>query len=88
MQCLSRWRVGSHSPQCLHESLVSVGCCCSQSQYAFPQALYDFENVLGMEPKNFVSDNFARVTQIFRFAQYNIACCYSTLDQVTRGLRI
>ena len=29
-----------------------------------------------MEPKNYLGDDFSRVTQIFRVAQYNVACCY------------
>mmetsp|Transcript_33746 Transcript_33746/g.80094 ORF Transcript_33746/g.80094 Transcript_33746/m.80094 type:complete len:339 (-) Transcript_33746:164-1180(-) len=50
------------------------------------EALIDFEEVIGMEPKNYVGDNFARVTDIYRVAQYNIACCYSSLGQMEAGL--
>ena len=46
------------------------------------QALVDFEEVLGMEPPNFVGDDFSRVTQIYRVTQFNIACCYSSMGQV------
>ena len=35
-----------------------------------------------MEPKNYLGDDFSRITQIFRVAQYNLACCYSAVDQV------
>ena len=49
-------------------------------------ALIDFENVLGLEPKNYLGDDFSRVTQIYRVTQYNIACCYSVLNQVDAGL--
>lgn len=35
-----------------------------------------------MEPRNYVGDNFARVTPIYKVTQYNIACCYSMLGQV------
>lgn len=49
-------------------------------------ALVDFENVLALEPKNYVGDDFSRVTQIYRVTQYNIACCYAALDQVEPGL--
>jgi hypothetical protein len=49
-------------------------------------ALIDFENVLALEPKNYLGDDFSRVTQIFRVTQYNIACCYSTLGQEDAGL--
>ncbi len=36
------------------------------------QSLIDFENVLSMEPKNYLGDDFSRVTQIYRVTQYNI----------------
>ncbi len=49
---------------------------------AFLQALVDFEEVLGMEPPNYVGDDFSRVTQIYRVTQYNISCCYSAMNQV------
>lgn len=49
-------------------------------------ALIDFENVLSMEPKNYLGDDFSRVTRVYRITQYNIACCYSTLGQVDAGL--
>lgn len=50
------------------------------------EALIDFENVLALEPKNYLGDDFSRVTQIYRVTQYNIACCYATLGQVDAGL--
>lgn len=50
------------------------------------EALIDFENVLALEPKNYVGDDFSRVTQTYRVTQYNIACCYSALNQVDAGL--
>lgn len=50
-------------------------------------ALVDFENVAALEPRNYVGDNGARVTPILQVTQYNIACCYSMLDQVDEGLR-
>ena len=46
------------------------------------QALIEFENVLAMEPKNYVGDDFSRVTQTYRVTQYNIACCYAAMGQV------
>jgi hypothetical protein len=48
--------------------------------------LVDFENVASMEPRNFVGDNLSRVTPILPVTQYNIACCYSMLDQVGLGV--
>ncbi|CAL5219294.1 g1100 [Coccomyxa viridis] len=49
-------------------------------------ALQDFEEVISMEPKNYLGDDFSRITQIFRVAQYNLACCYSAVNQVDAGL--
>ena len=53
-----------------------------------PQALIDFENVLSMEPKNYLGDNFARVTEVYRVTQYNIACCFAALKQVSQSSRV
>lgn len=50
------------------------------------EALIDFENVLSMEPKNYLGDDFSRVTRVYRITQYNIACCYATMGQVDAGL--
>ncbi|KAI7844917.1 hypothetical protein COHA_001565 [Chlorella ohadii] len=50
------------------------------------ESLIDFENVLSMEPKNYLGDDFSRVTQIYRVTQYNIACCYSMLGDEADGL--
>lgn len=50
------------------------------------EALIEFENVVSLEPKNYVGDNFSRVTDIYRVSQYNMACCYSVLDQPEPGL--
>jgi hypothetical protein len=53
----------------------------------FWQALIDFEEVISMEPKNYLGDDFSRITQIFRVAHYNVACCYSAINQVQHGPR-
>ena len=50
------------------------------------QALIAFENIVGLEPKKYMGDNFQKVTNIFRAAQYNIACCYSQIGSVDAGL--
>ena len=39
--------------------------------------------MIGMEPKNYVGDDFSRVTGIYRVTQYNIACCYAALNQAS-----
>lgn len=54
---------------------------------AVAESLVDFENILAMEPRNYVGDNFSRVTPIYKVTQYNIACCYAMLDQVDEGLK-
>ena len=36
-----------------------------------------------MEPKNYVGDNFSRITEIYRVTQYNIACCYAAMGSVS-----
>ena len=61
---------------------VVVYACNTNQPTSFMQALQDFEEVISMEPKNYLGDDFSRVTQIFRVAQYNLACCYSAIDQV------
>ena len=50
------------------------------------EALIIFENVLALEPKNYVGDDFSRSTPIFRVTQYNVACCYSALKQEQPGM--
>jgi len=40
-----------------------------------------FENVVGLEPKNYIGDNMQKVTDVYRIAQYNVACCYSMINQ-------
>jgi hypothetical protein len=52
----------------------------------FEGALIDFETVIAMEPPKFLGDNFARVTPVFKAAQYNVACCYAAIGQVEPGL--
>lgn len=48
------------------------------------QALIDFEEVIALEPLKYIGDDFSRVTQVYRVAQYNVGCCYSSIDQVGR----
>ena len=48
------------------------------------QALFDFEEVIALEPKDVVGDDFSRVTPLYRVSQYNIACCYSAIKEVDR----
>ena len=49
-------------------------------------ALIVFEEVAALEPKNFMSDNFETSTEIFKVAQYNIACCFSKLGQIDNSI--
>ena len=52
----------------------------------YESALIEFENIVSLEPKNFIGDNFEKVTQVFKVSQYNVACCYSMLNAVEPGL--
>lgn len=52
----------------------------------YEDAIYKFEDVLGMEPPNYVGDNFARITPMYEVASYNIACCYSKMKNFDAGL--
>jgi hypothetical protein len=56
--------------------------CCLMACLLLQGALVDFENVIAMEPRNFVGDNLSRVTPILPVTHYNIACCFSMLKQV------
>lgn len=50
-------------------------------------ALVDFENIISMEPRNYIGDNLSRITPIYKVTQYNIACCYSMLGQVDESVK-
>lgn len=64
------------------QSRTHLNCCCYCPARLNPQALIDFENVLGMEPKNYLGDDFSRVTQVYRVTQYNIGACGWGVDMV------
>lgn len=49
-------------------------------------ALIDFENVIATESVKYMGDNFARVSDVGKAAQYNAACCYSMLGQIEAGM--
>ena len=50
------------------------------------KALITWEEVLGMEPPNYIGDDGQRVTDVFRVTAFNIACVYSRMGQVDNGL--
>lgn len=52
----------------------------------YENALLDWENVLGLEPANYMSDSFAMVSDIYQVAAYNTACCYCKMDQMEAAL--
>jgi tetratricopeptide (TPR) repeat protein len=52
----------------------------------FEGALIAFENVKASEPANYISDNFSRVSDIYKIAAYNVACAYTALGQIEAGL--
>mmetsp|Transcript_15705 Transcript_15705/g.40037 ORF Transcript_15705/g.40037 Transcript_15705/m.40037 type:complete len:102 (+) Transcript_15705:1-306(+) len=39
-----------------------------------------------MEPKNYLSDRFETVTEVYKVTAYNIACCYSKMGEIEAGL--
>lgn len=53
----------------------------------FNGAIIDFENIIATEPRNFVGDNGARSTQLYRVSQYNMACCYSMMGEVEEAVK-
>jgi len=52
----------------------------------YESALLDWENVIGLEPANYMSDSFAMVSDIYQVAAYNTACCYCKMDQLDAAL--
>jgi len=47
----------------------------------YDSALIIFEEVAALEPKNYMGDDFSKTTEIYKVAQYNIACCFSRLGK-------
>jgi tetratricopeptide (TPR) repeat protein len=47
----------------------------------YDSALIIFEEVAALEPKNYMGDDFAKTTEIYKVAQYNIACCFSRIGK-------
>jgi len=52
----------------------------------YDSALMIFEEVAALEPKNYMGDDFSKTTEIYRVAQYNIACCFSRLQKADESL--
>lgn len=52
----------------------------------FDNALIVFEEVAALEPKNYMGDDFSKTTEIYKVAQYNIACCFSRLGKADESL--
>jgi len=52
----------------------------------YKDALMVWEDCLGMEPKNYLSDRFETVTEVYKVTAYNIACCYSKMGEIEAGL--
>merc|ERR1711871_1386174 len=49
-------------------------------------ALVIFEEVIGMEPPNYMGDNFETATAMLKVSQYNVACCYSQLQSLESSI--
>lgn len=52
----------------------------------YDNALIVFEEVAALEPKNYMGDDFSKTTEIYKVAQYNIACCFSRLGKTDEAL--
>lgn len=50
------------------------------------EALEKFQMVQQLEPPNYIGDRFERFTQYYTYASYNVACCYSKLEEEQAGL--
>lgn len=52
----------------------------------YQRSLEVFEDCIGLEPPNYMGDDFSRYTPEYRLSHYNVACCCSKLDQTEAGL--
>ncbi|CEG01201.1 Tetratricopeptide-like helical [Ostreococcus tauri] len=52
----------------------------------YDNALIVFEEVAALEPKNYMGDDFSKTTEIYKVAQYNIACCFSRIGKTDESL--
>jgi len=52
----------------------------------YDEALVVFENVVGLEPSGYMGDDFSKTSSIYRISQYNVACCYSMINEVQASL--
>eukprot|EP00958_Prasinococcus_capsulatus_P029626 scaffold7576_cov417-Prasinococcus_capsulatus_cf.AAC.3 len=50
-------------------------------------ALEQFEDVIGLEPLNYMGDDFSRYTLEYRLSHYNVACCLSKLEEIDPALQ-
>jgi tetratricopeptide (TPR) repeat protein len=52
----------------------------------YREALEQFQMVQTLEPPNYIGDRFERYTEYYKYASYNVACCYSKLEEERAGL--
>lgn len=52
----------------------------------YQAALEKFEDVIGLEPINYMGDDFSRYTLEYRLSHYNVACCLARLEEVDASL--
>jgi len=52
----------------------------------FRKSLETFEDVIGLEPPNYMGDDFSRYTLEYKLSHYNVACCYGKLGEEGPGL--
>jgi len=52
----------------------------------YEDALVMFEEIIGLEPQNYIGDNFALTTDMFRISHYQMACVYSIVGNQDAAL--
>uniref|UniRef100_A0A7S1NLC2 PDZ domain-containing protein n=1 Tax=Eutreptiella gymnastica TaxID=73025 RepID=A0A7S1NLC2_9EUGL len=52
----------------------------------YEDALVMFEEIIGLEPQNYIGDNFALTTDMFRISHYQMACVYSLVGNQDAAL--
>jgi tetratricopeptide (TPR) repeat protein len=53
----------------------------------YEDALSAYKQVRDMEPKMYINDRLGRISEFYKVASYNIACCYSTLRNEQEALK-
>lgn len=49
-------------------------------------AILVFEDIIGLEPRNYIGDDFSRYTREYQLSHYNAACCYAKTGAIDASL--